>query len=651
MPIRNCCLGLTLAASLLAARAAPAQGVPDSIIAQDVPPIPPTLAEELNRYQNIRLANFQDWAPDGRQILILTRFGDTNQVHRVEMPLGARNQLTFFRERVAGARSRPGQNQFLFSMDEGGAENFQLYLFDLPSGKSERLTDGRSRNVSPRCSHSGKLLAWSSNVRNGKDMDLYVMNPSDPRSAQRVKEVTGDWTVADWSPDDRRLAAIEVISANETHVHVIDLKSGQTETVTPRPAPGNETAAYRNVRWSKDGQSLYWTSDEGSEFHRLALYSLRTKKARALTAGIPWDVETFDLSEDGRTIAFVTNEDGLSKVRVLDAATGRERPGPKLPAGEIFGVSFRRNSQEFAYSMSSAHTPSDVYSYDLVSRKLTRWTRSETAGLETTFFSEPALVHYPSFDRQQIPAFLYRPGPRFRAPYPVLISIHGGPEAQWRPGFLGRTHYLLNELGIAILFPNVRGSSGYGKSYLKLDNGTLREDAVRDIGALLDWIKTQPELDASRVAVAGGSYGGYMTLATMTRYSDRLRAGMDSVGISNFLTFLKNTQDYRRDLRRVEYGNERDPEMNAFLQKISPLTNAGKITRPLLVAAGKNDPRVPVTESEQIVAEVRKNGVPVWYVLGKNEGHGFQRKVNQDYLQYVQALFLKTYLLGEKNAP
>lgn len=384
MSIRQSCLGVTLAVSLLAARSGPAQGVPDSILAQDVPPIPPPVAEELNRYQNIRLAAFQDWAPEGRQILISTRFADTNQMHRVEIPLGARHQLTFFRERVARARARPGQNQFLFSTDEGGAENFQLFLFDLSSRKSERLTDGRSRNVSPRWSHSGKLLAWSSNARSGKDMDLYVMDPSDPQSARRAREVSGDWTVADWSPDDRRLATVEVVSANETCVHLINVESGETESVTSLPGAGGETAAYRNVRWSKDGQSLYWTSDEDSEFHRLARYDLRTKKTKVLTATLPWDVEAFDLSDDGRIIVFVTNEDGQSKVRVLDIASGREGPAPRLPAGEVSGVSFRRNSRGFAFTLNSSRTPSDVYSYDILTRKPTRWTRSETGGLDPT---------------------------------------------------------------------------------------------------------------------------------------------------------------------------------------------------------------------------------------------------------------------------
>jgi len=633
MVLRAVLLRLCLAAAFAVPALAPAQEVPDSIAAEGVPPVPKELAEELNRYQNIRLASFQDWVPGRREVLISTRFADTNQVHQVAFPGAARKQLTFSPERVLGASARPGHAQFGFAMDEGGAENFQLFLYDLKTGETERLTDGRSRNIAANWSHSGRLVAWSSNARNGKDMDIYILDPSDPKTARRVKEVSGTWAVADWSPDERRLVTVEGISANETYVHLIDVATGDVETLTPRAEPGTVTVAYGNTLFSKDGKSLYWTTDRDSEFQRLARYDLATKKTRVLTEHIPWDVDGFDLSDDGRTIVFVTNEDGIAKLHVLDTATGRERAAPKLPAGQISGITFRPKSQEFGFTLNSAKSPSDAYSHDLATGKLSRWTESETGGLNPASFSEPQLVHYPTFDGKEIPAFVYRPPSRFQPPYPVLINIHGGPEGQYQPGFLGRNNYLLNELGIAVIYPNVRGSSGYGKSYLKLDNGVLREDSVKDIGALLDWSAKQSDLDASRVAVTGGSYGGYMSLATMTHYSDRLRAGIDIVGISNFVTFLKNTQDYRRDLRRVEYGDERDPKMHEHLMKISPLTNVVKITKPLLIVQGKNDPRVPVTEAEQVLAAVRRNGLPVWYVLGKNEGHGFAKKPNQDYLQ------------------
>jgi len=651
MRVHSAFFALALSVALQAAAPAPAQEVPDSILAEGVPAVPKELALELNRYQNIRLAGFQDWVPGRREILILTRFADTNQVHRVTLPGGARRQLTFFPERVSGVSARPGHPEFGFAMDEGGAENFQLYLQNFQTGAAELLTDGHSRNISPSWSRSGKLLAWSNNARNGKDMDIHVMDPSDPKTARRLKEVSGTWAAADWSPDERRIAAVEFISVAESYIHVIDVASGEVETLTPRPPAGAPTVAFGSVRWSKDGKSLFGTTNQDSEFMRLVRYDLAAKKSRPLTTHIPWDVERFDLSEDGRTIVLVANEEGIGRLHILDAATGRERPAPKVPAGQISGLRFRPKSREFAFTLNSARSPSDVYSFDLATGKLARWTESETGGLDPSAFSESELIHYASFDGREIPAFVYRPPSRFKPPYPVLINIHGGPEGQFQPGFLGRNNYVLSELGIATVYPNVRGSSGYGKSYLKLDDGMLREDSVKDIGALLEWIGKRPDLDASRVAVIGGSYEGYMSLATMTHYSDRLRAGIDIVGISNFVTFLTNTQDYRRDLRRVEYGDERVPEMRAHLEKISPLTNVAKITKPLLIVQGKNDPRVPVTEAEQMLAAVRQKGVPVWYVLGKNEGHGFAKKQNQDYLQYAQILFLREHLLSGKSAP
>jgi dipeptidyl aminopeptidase/acylaminoacyl peptidase len=644
MSLRNCLVVLLLAA--WPAAIALGQGVPDTIVAEGVPEVPRDLAGKLAKYQNIRVAAFQDWLGDRREMLILTRFADVPQVHRVAMPLGARSQLTFVPERIGGAKARPGRNEFTFSVDEGGAENFQLSLFSIANGDAVRFTDGRSRNMAPIWSNSGKLVAWSSNARNGKDMDIYVGDPLDPKSIRRLAEVSGSWGVADWSPEDKTLAAIEYVSINESYVHLIDVETGKVERLTPRRS--EDKVSISNVKFAKDGKSLYWTTDHGSQFRHLARFEIGSREESAIGPEAAWDVEDFDISSDGACLAAVVNEDGAARIRLIPLAKFQMAEEPKLPAGQVAGLAFRRGSHDLGFTFTTAKAPADVYSYDVDGGKLDRWTEGETGGLDTSTFVEPELIRYKSFDDREVPAFVYRPDPsKFPGPRPVLIDIHGGPESQFRPGFLGRTNYLINELGIAVIFPNVRGSAGYGKSYLTLDNGKLREDSVKDIGALLDWVAKAPGLDAKRVGVVGGSYGGYMSLATMTHYGDRLKAGIDVVGISNFVSFLRNTQDYRRDLRRAEYGDERDAEMKEILEKISPLTSAGKIRNPILIVQGKNDPRVPVTESEQMVAAVRKNGGPVWYVLGKNEGHGFAKKRNQDYLQAVEVLFLRKYLLEE----
>ena len=633
---------------------------PPTIAAEGVPPVPASLARSLNRYQNIRTATFADWGrPTGSTILegdvhrapmiLLTRFADTTQVHRVEFPAGARSQITFHPERVTGAHQRPGRAEILYEADEGGAENYQFYLIPQNGGEPTRLTDGRSRHINPRWSPSGNRLAFSSNARNGRDLDLYVADPERPSEARLFREVSGNWTIEDWSPDESRIVALEFISISESYIHLVEIGTGQIDTLTPRRQPGSPPIAYERVRWAKDGRSLFLTTDASSEFRQLVRLDLSDRKMTPLTGDIPWDIEEFDLAADGKTMILAANEGGISHLRVLDARTGKEGPAPQLPVGVISSLKFQPGTRQFGFSLASAHAPSDAYAFDLDTWSLSRWTMSETAGFDTTKFADPNLIQFKSFDGQAIPAFLYRPDPaKFPGKRPVVINIHGGPEAQFRPSFLGRANSIVNELGIALVYPNVRGSNGYGKTYLGLDNGAKREDAVKDIGALLDWIQTQPDLDSETVGVVGGSYGGFMSLAVQTTYNDRIRAGIDIVGISNFVTFLEHTQEYRRDLRRAEYGDERIPEMRAFLERISPLPHADQIKTPILVVQGQNDPRVPLSEAEQIVAAIKLNQKPLWYVIGKNEGHGFAKKPNQDYLQAVELLFWKKFLLGQE---
>jgi dipeptidyl aminopeptidase/acylaminoacyl peptidase len=343
------------------------------------------------------------------------------------------------------------------------------------------------------------------------------------------------------------------------------------------------------------------------------------------------------------------NEAGVSKLYLLNTAAREAKPQAGIPVGVIGNLKWHENNRDLAFSLDSARSALDVYSLDATSGEVSRWTESELGGLNPQELAEPELIRWKSFDGREITGFYFRPPAQFTGKRPMIIDIHGGPEGQMRPGFLGRRNYFLNEMSVAIIFPNVRGSSGYGKSFLKLDNGLLREDSVRDIGALLDWIAEQPELDASRVMVTGGSYGGYMTLAVAMHYADRIRCALDVVGISHFGTFLKNTEDYRRDLRRVEYGDERDPEMAAFFDRISPLNGAERITKPLFVVQGGNDPRVPLSEAEQIVARVKQEGTPVWYLMARDEGHGFRKKNNQDFQFYATVLFVREFLLDNED--
>lgn len=643
--IRAALLALPFAVTVAAAQEATiAPG--DNLVVQGVPAIPATLATEVRRYTESRSASFLDWHPTRREILVSTRFGNVPQVHRVAGPGAARAQLTFFDEPITSAVYEPREGRsFLFLKDIGGNEFAQVYRYDLADGRVTQLTTGeRAQNSLPQWNHAGTQVAYSSTRRNGADRDVWVMDPSDPGTARLVMENTGGgWGVADWSPDGRSLVVLEYESINRSHLWMVDVASGARTALTPR---GADSVAYGGAEYAPDGRSLYLTTDEGAEFQRLGRMDLQTRRVTPLTADIPWDVEAFDVSPDGRTVAFVTNEEGISRLYLLDAAAGTYRPVDGVPVGVIGGVDWRPSGDELGFSMNSARSPTDAYSVDVRSGALTRWTESELGGLVASDLSEPSLVRWPTFDGRTISGFLYRPPTRFTGRRPVIINIHGGPEGQSRPVFLGRNNYFLNEMGVAILFPNVRGSTGFGKTFVKLDNGMRREESVQDIGALLDWIATQPDLDPARVMVTGGSYGGYMTLAVATNYADRICCALDVVGISHFGTFLRNTESYRRDLRRVEYGDERDPEMAAFFERISPLNNAARITKPLFVVQGGNDPRVPLSEAEQIVARVQQGGTPVWYLMARDEGHGFRKKGNQDYQFYATVLFMRENGLG-----
>jgi dipeptidyl aminopeptidase/acylaminoacyl peptidase len=632
------------APAIMAQTAAPIQPN-ENLVVEGIPAIPGTIAQSVDRYTQFRAANLATWHPTKREMLISTRFADVAQVHQVQMPMGARQQLTFFPERVSGASYQPTDGKyFVFSKDIGGNEFAQNYRYDLATGDVTLLTDGKSKNGRGSWSQRGDRMVYSSTRRTGKDTDFYIIDPLKPESNRLLCENPGGgWGVLDWSPDDAQILAIEYVSINESYLWSIDAKSGAKTLITPKGQ--SPTISYGSAQFSQDGKGLYVVADRGSEFQHLAYFDLATKQQTDLSRDIPWDVEDFDLSHDGKYLAFTTNEDGASVLHVIDTATGKPIALPKLPIGLVFGVTWHRNSQDLGFTLNSAKSTSDVYSLNVKTQKIDRWTKSETGGLNTDRFTDAEVVRWKSFDQKTISGFLYRPATKFTGKRPVIIDIHGGPEGQSRPYFLGRMNYYLNELGTAIVFPNVRGSSGYGKTFLTLDNGVLREDSVKDIGALLDWIKTQPDLDADRVLVTGGSYGGYMSLAVATKYSDRIKGAIDIVGISNFVTFLERTEDYRRDLRRVEYGDERDPKMREFLTKISPTTNAKDIKVPLFVVHGKNDPRVPLNEAEQMVQTVRGNGVPVWYLMAQDEGHGFSKKRNVDYQFYATVQFIQEYLL------
>jgi len=618
----------------------------ENLVIDGVPAVPAALAERVGRYTEFRSAALWDWHPVEREMLVGTRFADAVQAHRVRFPGGARTQVTFFGDPVASASFAPARGDcFVFSKDRGGDERYQNYRCDLATGEVTLLSDGAARNSAGVWSRAGDRLAYTSTRRNGRDVDFYVVDPADPATDRLLAAPGGEgWSVLDWSADDGRLLVLEYLSINESYLWLLDVGVGEMAILTAKG--GAEKVSYAEGKFRGDGRAVYTATDRDGEFRQLVEVDLETGEHSLLTPGLEWGVEEFDLTRDGRYIAFTTNEDGFSVLRLLNVATGQLTVPAGVPAGVISGLRWHANGRELGFTLASARSPADVYSLNVETGTVDRWTCSETGGLDAAAFAEPERIAWESFDGRRIPGFLYPPPARFDGPRPVVIQIHGGPESQSRPGFLLRHNFLLNELGVAMIFPNIRGSAGYGKTYLQLDNGFRREDTYRDIGALLEWIRTRPELDAERVMVTGTSYGGHMTLAVATRYDDRIRCSVDIVGPSNLVTLLENTAEYRKDQRRAEYGDERDPEMRAFLDRTAPLNHAEQITKPLFVIQGGNDPRVPRSESEQMVTAVRKNGTPVWYLMARDEGHGFAKKRNVDYQLVATVLFMEAFLLG-----
>ena len=607
------------------------------LVIRHVPPIPDEIKAGIAKYQNARSASIVDWFNDG--LLIETRFADTSQLHYVKEPMGMREQITFNAEPFGAGIVPKGETHsgLIFTRDIGGGENYQMFWLDWKSRTSTLLSDGVSRYTGISLSPSGKQISYAITEPNGIDWDLHIRTMDGERTILQEQEGVG-WSIANWHPDETKVLASQYISTTESYLYEFDLKTKErTQYLADKGAISVGSPFY-----NQSGSHIYFLSDLNSEYRHLFRLDLSTGQLEDLVPDTPWDLGGGRLSTDRSKLAYTVNEGGYETLNLVALDSFEPLPLPALPQGRIGGLRFNHDGSKLALSMGTPTQPTDVYVIDLETQTLTQWTNSELGEIRSSDLVAPTQITYSSFDGLQIPAFVFKPATA--GPHPVLVYIHGGPESQYRPGFSSLFQYLQKELGIAIIAPNVRGSSGYGKTYVGMDNGYKREDSVKDIGALLDWIQENPEFDESRVVVYGGSYGGYMVLASMVHYSDRLKCGIETVGISNFVTFLEKTQGYRRELRREEYGDERDPKMRAFLQSISPLNRVSKIARPMLIGQGLNDPRVPAYESEQIVAELESNDIPVWYILANNEGHGFRKKDNRDYFNQTLSLFLQTHL-------
>ena len=625
---------------------------PPSLVIEGMPPVPARIADAMAPYSQVRRATFRSWHPARREMLVTTRFGDTDQIHRVAAPGGARTQLTFVPGGLGGGQRPPNGATwqqasggfFIYQKDVGGNEAFQNYRFDLATARTTLITDGASRNSLGVWSRRGDRLAYASTRRNNTDWDIYIVNPADPESDRMLAPLEGVWDAIEWTPDDAAVLALQTISVAESYLWRLDVATGAKTLLTPK---GPQPVSYRGAAVSRDGRSVYLTTDRDADFLRLARLDPGSNALTVLTDRTSGDVEEFALSPDGAVVAFTMNQDGRSTLHLLDLAARKERPAPRLATGVVTNLRWHRNGVDLAFDFQSPKTAGDVYSVDAKSGRVERWTASETGGLNTDALAEPEIVQWKSFDGLAISGVLYRPPARFSGPRPVMINIHGGPEReQARPTFIGRSNYFLNEMGVAIIYPNFRGSWGFGKAFRDLDNGVQRDNATRDIGALLDWIAARPDLDKDRVMITGASFGGYLTLASFVAYNERIRCAFAGFPISNIVTQIEAIEPSRRDARRAEYGDERVAEVRAFLLKVAPALTADRIRRPLFLAHGRNDPRVPVAESEQMAAAVRKNGTPLWFMVAGDEGHGFARQANSAFLLQAWAFFMEQYLVN-----
>lgn len=624
--------------------------IPSNIKVEGMPAIPGSIADGLARYGQFRRALLMAWHPTKRQMLIATSFA-TNppllQFHFVDGPERARRQLTWLKNGVSDqvdATFDPADgNTFVFPSDPGGGEFGSLYRFDRASGETTLVTEAQMR-FAPVWAHQGKWLAYDSKERNGKDRDLYVIEPSDPSTKRRLGEFEGSWLPEDWSSDSTTLLVIEYPANDEMYLWTVNVKTGAKQAITPHGGPKE---AWYSARFSHDGRRIYAVGEHGGESPRLWRLDLSTHAWTAVSpegVALDRDVDVM-MSSDGALAAYAVARGSSTDLQVLDLATLKPRPLPEIPKGTVTHIAWRPKSREVGFTLGSVRSQGDVYSVDTSLGTLTRWTTSETV-FNADSLPTPEVISWKSFDGQSISGVLYRAANKFTGPRPVEIYLHGGPDQHENARWQGRSNYQLNELGMAIIAPNVRGSSGFGTKFADLDNGLGREGAIKDIGALLDWIATRPDLDKNRVVLVGASYGGWLALEAGIVYNDRIRGIIEGAGITNFVTFLEHTDPARQDNRREEYGDERDPEMRAFLLSISPVTRAAELKKPTLIVQAGKDPRVPVDQGRELVKALKANDATVWYEEVTNATHDNLPQLGGDFVLDSWELFFRTFVLN-----
>jgi dipeptidyl aminopeptidase/acylaminoacyl peptidase len=624
----------------------PVQGLPaqarGALVVDGVPPIDPNLGAQLADYLVGRDASFLAWLPDD-SLLISTRFADTPQLHRISAPLGMREQLTWYPDPIIKALTAPSgaADGFAFLKEHNADGQPQLYYYSFATHSARLLSGGSGRHGSPLWSPDGQHVVFTGTERDGSTSDIY-MSDLGAGSAPHLVVAGRDrpWFPLDWSADGQKLLLWQPGGNDESSLFIGDVNTG---SVLPAEAGGKHTGI-RRAHFSPDGRGMYINSVDDGDFSVLRYLDLVTHQARDLTAAIPWDIVDFQVGVDGRYLAYVTNDGGRDRLTVLDNQSKLELSPAGLPEGRLSGLQFDHTGRLLAFSAEGPQSPADVYVYEPEHNVLSRWTHSEPGALDPQTFVPAQAVQYPTWDRGKsgqrlIPAFVYRP--HATGPHPVLIDIHDGPAGQFRPGFDAFIQFAVNQLGYVVIAPNIRGSTGYGKSFADLDNGAAREDALRDLGALLVWVGMQKDLDRTHVAVIGQSYGGFMALAMLATYGDRLSGGIIVNGFASLPAYLADAAPGEAAGRRAEFGDERDPQSRAELNRLSPINSLAQIRKPVLVFQGLQDTPAQVQQAGQIVAGIRARGGEAWYVTARDEGHDIRHLANRDAWLATVAQFLK----------
>lgn len=617
--------------------------VPANIQVRGVPAIPQSLARDLDPYLKSYGLPLAGWDPSNREIL-LKGLSSVAWVSRVKTPgsEAITSRIYIGQNGIYDLYFQKQGSSVAYTRDTNGNEFFQLYVYDISTGQSTLLSDPKARSTEPVWSNSGQQIVYSSFNVGTPGVSLRLVNPTKNDSDRLLVQTSGGYLKAfDWSPDDKQIVYVDSDSTFTGTLWLIDLESGEKTRLSD---VSDIKYLFDDAQFGKDGKGVFVLTDSGSDLRRIAYIDITSRKASYIPQNTRWDVEEFQVAPNGQLLAYITNDSGTSHLHVLNLKTHQELTLPSFESGLISDLKWNEGSNEVAFNFNSSKTPNDVYSFVVDENRFVLWAKSILDGVDAEKLHRPELIYWNSFDDRVISGYLYQPPANFKGKRPVIIDIHGGPAEQYRPGFEYEQNYFVNELGVVRICPNIRGSTGYGKQFSDLDNTLQREAAVEDVGALLDWIKSRPELDADRILVLGSSYGGYMALSVGTQYNDRIKAIIADSAISNLVTFIEHTEGWRRDLQRSEFGDERDPKIRAFLERISPLTNAKTIKRPLLIIHGRNDPRVPLSEAMRLF-DCAKMRIPVWFVLANNEGHGFSQLANRNYKIYATALFVKEYLL------